>query len=204
MKTRYLKVNARYLATLGAVVLLMATGAVRAQHADRPDIKVGDRWEFTVNGASGRAERIWEVKSVNLAGIEATENGKPLALNRDLNTIFSPRAAHSDLRLLSFPLEVGKLWSFSNDYNLFGIREGRMAANVSVVGYEKVRVPAGEFDAFKLVAKADWVSGQTPGPGMTSWTYWYAPAAQAIVKSEISASYMPASTYELVRYSLVP
>ena len=47
--------------------------------------------------------------------IEGTENGKPLALPQSEH---HPIAAEKDFNLseLSFPLEVGKQWSFVNDY----------------------------------------------------------------------------------------
>ena len=37
--------------------------------------------------------------------------------------------------------------------------------SVAVLGYEKVRVPAGEFDAFKLELKGNWVSPNNPDGG---------------------------------------
>jgi len=39
-------------------------------------------------------------------------------LTPDLNIIESPQEKNSDDRLLSFPLEVGKQWSYVNDYVL--------------------------------------------------------------------------------------
>ena len=54
----------------------------------------------------------------------------------------------------------------------------------SVVAYEKIKVPAGEFDAFKIEAKGFWNNQTTPRSGKMQITNWYAPAAKAIIKSE--------------------
>jgi hypothetical protein len=68
-----------------------------------------------------------------------------------------------------------------------------------------VRVVAGEFDAFRLVAKGT-IRGSSYGgagqlEGETSSTYWYAPAANAIVKMKNRNTYRGESTVELVSFS---
>ena len=73
-----------------------------------------------------------------------------------------------------------------------------------MLGYEKVRVPAGEFDAFRLEAKGNWVSPNAPVPGASDLTYWYAPAARAILNEELQVTYMPTTTTELVEFQLQP
>ncbi len=78
------------------------------------------------------------------------------------------------------------------------------AVFVIVLGYEKVRVPAGEFDAFKLEARCKWVSPQAPFPGACDDMYWYAPAVRAIVKKVAQGTGMPIYTTELVEFQLQP
>lgn len=186
----------------------LATPAL-AQKADRPNVKVGDRWVFAVSSGIGPSatkvsDRVWVVTSVAAPGIKGTENGQPLVLTTDLNVLESPRGKNSDDRRLTFPLEVGKQWSYANDYVLktAGV-EGHINVNVTVVGYEKVRVPAGEFDAFKLERKGNWrlSVGET---GETTETYWYAPAARTIVKAEYRARHMPETTTDLAEFTLQP
>jgi hypothetical protein len=67
---------------------------------------------------------------------------------------------------------------------------------------ESVKVPAGEFVAFKLVAKGR-VSGKSPigsdYDAATTTTYWYAPQARTIVKSVHHNPYLGTTTVELVR-----
>ena len=125
-------------------------------------------------------------------GIKATENGQPLLLTLDLNELESPRRKDSDRKWLSFPLEVGKHWEATDQYVVSGgakssrhfTGEGKAYFNVSVVGFEKVRVPAGEFDAFKLTLNSTFQDSGGVHTGTLNATYYYAPAAHAIVKSD--------------------
>jgi hypothetical protein len=85
--------------------------------------------------------------------------------------------------------------------------KGRAAVDVTVLGYEKITVLAGDFDAFKLVAKES-LSGTSPinsqYAGETTRTYWYAPTARAIVKLVSNSPYLGPSTVELVAFDLRP
>ena len=196
-----------------AVVLGLITLGGTAQAEDKgtekPNVKVGDQWMFVLtSNLFAKLEYAWVVTSVSPTQIDGTENGKLLVLTPDLNIIELPQEKNSDDRLLSFPLEVGKQWSYGNDYVIdditWGHLDGHNEVRVAVLSYEKVRVPAGEFDAFKLEAKGNWVSPQASIPGESDVTYWYAPAVRAIVKKERQASYMPTYTTELVEFHLQP
>jgi hypothetical protein len=153
-------------------------------------------------------DRSREITAVTPERIEGTENGSAFVMTTDLNNVESALRKDSDLRLLSFPLEVGKKWRFSDEYTDYswGGVEGKMDVGAEVVGYEKVRVPAGEFDAFKLKADGKWVSGGASGG--FSRTYWYAPAAREVVKWDgklISATGSVTETItELAEYKLQP
>lgn len=188
---------------LGLVVL---ANPVLAQKADRPNVKVGDQWRFVVTPSTS-PNLTWVVRSVTPAGIEGTENGEPLLLTPDLNVLESPRRKDSDRRLLNFPLEVGKAWSYDSDYLLkdTGVN-GRGDYSVTVLLYGKVRVPAGEFDAFKLESRGSFKGMSRAGPvsGLISTTYWYAPAVRAIVKEEVRDPYRGPYTFELVEFKLQP
>jgi hypothetical protein len=129
-------------------------------------------------------------------------------LTPELNVVESPRRKDSNARALSFPLEVGKRWSHSNAW-MFKDKGSRGSAvvDVLVVAHEKVRVPAGEFDAFKLEAKGSFrrVSGiNSQVVGESAATYWYAPAARAIVKSVSRDPYWGMPTVELVEFQRRP
>ncbi len=193
------------------LALAVLPASVLAQTADRPDVKVGDRWVFAVtSGTGGRSEklydRVWVVTSVAPTGIEGTENGQPLMLTPDLNVVDSPRRHDSDRRLLSFPLEVGKQWSFTDYYLWKDVGyNGRGDGAVIVVGQEKLRVPAGEFEVLKLEARIPFrVPPEGPVTGETTLTYWYASKARAIVKEETRDPHRGLYGFELIEFKLQP
>ena len=192
-------------------VLLAVLGDVAmAQTATVPVLKAGDQWQFAVyyTVASAKPSRTWVIKSVTPSGIEATEDGEPLILTKDLNVLESPRHKESNPRALDFPLEVGKRWHYASDW-LFKAKgsNGRIVVDVAVVGYEKVTVPAGEFQAFKLASRES-LSGTSPirsqYAGEITRTYWYAPAVRAVVKTVTHNPYNGPSTVELVAFDLKP
>jgi hypothetical protein len=194
----------------GVATLAVFADLAAAQSAERPDVRVGDQWKFAVyyTVPSTIPSRTWLITSVTGVGIEGTENGEPLSLTHDLNVVESPRTKESNPRLLSFPLEVGKRWQYVSDW-VFKPKgaKGSFGVEVVVVAYEKVTVAAGEFDAFKLTSR-ETLSGTSPigsqYAGETTRTYWYAPAARAIVKSISHNPYLGPSTVELVGFELRP
>lgn len=103
-----------------------------------------------------------------------------------MNELESPRGKDTDSGQLRFPLEVGKQWNYTDqwvNYNTpLGTSSGPSKGSITVIGYEKVRVRAGEFDAFKLAMKASWGPDVFGYSGTADRTYWYAPAARVIVK----------------------
>ena len=179
-----------------------------AQKAEQPAVRMGDRWQFATyySVPSTKPDRTWVITSVTPEAIAGTENGEPLRLTPELNVLESPRHKESNPRSLSFPLEVGKRWQYASDW-VFKAKgsTGSIVMDVAVTGYEKVRVPAGAFDAFKLLAKGK-LGGTSPinsqYAGETTTTYWYAPAARAIVKSVHHNPYLGTSTVELVGLQL--
>lgn len=149
------------------------------------------------------------VTSVGPDAILGTENGQPLRLTPELNPRESPLVTQSGTELLRFPLQVGQQWR-----NVMQVRfkdngsTARVETLVRVAAHEKVRVAAGEFDAFRLEAKGT-IDGNSYGGsgqlrGETATTYWYAPAARAIVKSTNRNTCRGESTVELVSYRLQP
>src|SRR5688572_2383832 len=194
--------------TLFALALI--SGTPLAQKADLPEVSVGDQWKFAVyyTVPSVTPNRAWVITSITSIGIEGTENGEPLRLTRELNVLDSPRSSESNPKALSFPLEVGKRWRYDSDW-VFKPKasRGSTTVDVAVVGHEKIRVPAGDFDAFKLTATGS-LRGTSPinsqYAGETTETYWYAPAARAIVKSVRHNPYLGTTTVELVEFRLLP
>ena len=189
--------------------LALAPALAVGQSAHRPEISTGDRWAFAEHGSvpSATPTRTWIVTAVTSEGIEGTDNGEPLRLTRELNVLDSARESASNMQALRFPLEVGKRWTYSTDWHLKakGSR-GTADGEAIVVAYETVRVPAGTFEAFKIVRK-DRIHGTSPvgsqyGGAEATATYWYAPDARAIVKLVAHNPYLGTRTVELVEYGL--
>jgi hypothetical protein len=200
-------------ASVGALALLMLAtliGSAHAQKVERPEVRVNDQWRFAVYHTvpTTTPNRVWVITSVTAATIEGTQNGEALTLSRELNILESPDYAYSNRLELTFPLEVGKRWRYTTDWLLKakGSR-GTATVDVTVVGYDRVKVPAGEFDALKLLSRANLV-GVSPinsqYAGEVTTTYWYAPAARAIVKSVSHNPYLGPTSVELVAFELQP
>ncbi len=196
---------------VAALVMAALALAAHAQEADRPDVRVGDQWQFVVyyGTPSAKPNRHWVVTAVTPTAIEGTENGEPLRLTRELNLVESPLRKDSNSRALDFPLRVGKTWSYIGDTVFKDNKSTAQATvNVVVVAHERVRVVAGEFDAFKVVATGSFQGLSRGGPGVlggdVDQTYWYAPAARAVVKSVSRNPYRGTSTVELVEAALQP
>jgi hypothetical protein len=189
------------------LALLFPTFA-QAQIAQRPAVAVGDTWRFAVyyTVPSRTPNRTWVITSVEDERLLATENGEALTLTPELNVLDSPRQSETNPRLLNFPLSVGKRWEYTSNW-LFKPKSSRgsIAAAVAVVSYEPIEVPAGVFDAFKIEARGE-LGGSSPSntfyAGRTTTTYWYAPAARAIVKSIHHNPYQGTTTVELVELEL--
>jgi hypothetical protein len=189
---------------LFVVTLIVLGPSAVAQSASRPDVKAGDTWKFALYYTVPTiiTDRVWKVTAVTAAGIEGTEDGQPLRLTHDLNVLDSPRTRESNPRLLSFPLSVRKRWQFESEWEFKPKNSrGKYVVDVIVESYEKVTVAAGEFEAFKLTAR-EALSGTSPigtkYAGEATRTFWYAPAARAIVKSISHNPYLGSATVELV------
>src|SRR5262245_8795555 len=76
---------------IGMGLVLLSEPAL-AQNTERPEVKVGDRWQFVryYSAASTKPNLTWEINSVTATEISGTENGEPLLITPDLNVLDSP------------------------------------------------------------------------------------------------------------------
>src|SRR6185295_10130348 len=74
------------------VGLALLAGPALAQTTERPEVRVGDRWQFVryYSVASTQPNLAWEINSVTATEISGTENGEPLLMTPDLNVLDSP------------------------------------------------------------------------------------------------------------------
>jgi len=102
--------------------------------AERPAMKVGDRWTSARTMSTKKADAFTAITTVDATAIEDNVIGKPLLLTPDGNELEGPRWSHRPaVQLYRFALEVGKTWR--------GIDEWTDQENTDE-GFEKVRVTA--------------------------------------------------------------
>lgn len=170
-----------------AALTLVATAAV-AQRAERAEVKVGDRWRFEQRDQRTGVKEYETVRIVTAADasrIATTEGDATGSFTADWNPLDTPRGSNSEsVKYLDFPLEIGKKWAFKTQWtNKITQSRGRSTFDVAVVAHERVKVPAGEFDAFKVEAKGFWNNDTSGRSGRVVLAYWFAPAARQVVKT---------------------
>lgn len=180
-----------------------AREAPRAHPAgvDVPSLRVGDRWVMRVIDAlSGKEMKTYDERvasaSGNVIGLVQTtltsqSRGEKVKRRSEVTievATWSSRGGRSiegDNMAMAFPLRVGKTWQYSfKAKNQKGemMRHDRKA---EVAGWETVRVPAGEFQALRIVH-----TGERFGPGgeergEESHTFWYAPEMKRWIRRQV-------------------
>jgi hypothetical protein len=184
-------------------------GATDGPVAAAPTPVVGARWVY--RGREGfRMPVVWEetheITAVGTAGISVrvTLKGPGVDYERDellsapgvvrvgaLMDIETRRFATPLLRY-RYPMAPGATWNqWVDNFNARLNRDGQINRYVRVGGWEKVRTPAGEFDALRMrvLMRLDdeefWRY-----PTTCNYVIWYAPAVGAPVREEKDAEYL--------------
>lgn len=153
------------LAACAAPIAAVAQNAPAAAAASAPQVKVGDYWDYAVHDGWTRLPRgiyRYEVVRVDGNGVvvqlsndgrlldtlvyAAGWNGRELPLTNTQRFRYDPTYTAYD-----YPLEPGKKWH--KVLRSTDIATGRSYSTHvygRVLGWERVRVPAGEFDALKV------------------------------------------------------
>jgi hypothetical protein len=220
------------------IALLAATfGLIAAQPASAADVaapvlQAGDTWTYRhidnynkldVGTVSNVVEVAWpngvrlSTRSTNgLVNFESTYTGPGMLASGTL----SERAAgtmNPPLQLTRFPLREGERWEQNVVRDDVMSREKRATElRVRVIGWENVKVPAGEFRAL-LIERAFELGDYDPfrGPTLRYEKEWYSPEVKGTVKLEVFEEYfesrygrmaLPApgtrATYELLSYKV--
>ena len=171
-----------------------------------PTISTGDTWTYRVrDGFTGlpRTDQRHEVTRAAAGRIEVAGNVE----RGDGSQIYDSewnwlRRPATDLQTFeyspayqayAFPLTPGKTWR--SQAMATDPRDGRrfpVKIEARVLGWERVKVPAGEFDALKierLVSIGYW-EYMTRGSSMIKEYDWYAPSVKWAVKREAEAMYL--------------
>ena len=156
-----------------------------------------------------RAQITYRVEQVDgdRVAVAVSAEGAPVEAPRtevyaaDGNWLRAALTSHNQLRVFefapaypayAFPLEPGKSWSMrvSATDPATG-RRNSVRVDGRVLGHERIRVPAGEFDTIKVsrrVYAGDW-DGFRQETNITE-TDWYAPALGRPVRTESRSGYM--------------
>jgi hypothetical protein len=184
------------LALAVGLVSVMAHTYTYAQTAEKPDVQVGDRWAWQhINGLANekdhtKIEDVIEVTDKEIRTrirIKGKSGSSVATYTHEWNPVDVVSARYDpNLQEFAFPLQVGKRWSGNADKLLFSSgKHGMFILKGEVVALEKVTVPAGTFDAYKVnVVLEATGTDEDANIGNTIETYWYAPSVKRHVKYE--------------------
>ena len=160
-----------------------------SQVAETPVRKVGDKWVYRETTTLPPGERQWsrKVTEVLPTGGYIAIRGDKVALTFDAaGNEFDLRGREYNEELLRFPMAVGTKWSHDRRAGVVagknGPEEVLEQATLEVVAFEKVTVPAGTFDCFRVVDAFYWLNKASTGHGFK--TLWYCPRVGGIARSE--------------------
>lgn len=165
----------------GALLTLPFSAAMGQEVAEKPTLKVGDKWVFTQSIDSGK-ESIWSrrIVAVGADGVVDVQTGPDKIQQYDISWNFiDPRGAEYSRTPFKFPMRVGAEWSFTTKTGTNIIMDQRNS--YKVVAYEPVTVPAGTFDCFKVDGKSEITYKASYNYTMNE-TYWYCPKVNSIAK----------------------
>ncbi len=163
--------------------------------AQRPEVKVGEVSTYRTADLQDRKETllvmtVTEVKTddVQFSWRNTTDNTEGKILyTRDLNphaSMYSGAQFSPYAQLMSFPMSVGQEWKQNNGSKASNGSTTKADITNKVTAWEKVKTPAGEFDAYKIEGKG-WLNGVSwQGSLRVVQVNWYAPAAGRIVRQE--------------------
>jgi hypothetical protein len=217
-----------------AVDFAPASKFIQAGATDEPDIKIGDSWTYEErDGYNHSLKSTWTgdviaAEGIGRGGIRvlfldssggtfksdwARSYGRPWNLSEQVFPAGGAISFEPALLSLPFPLEAGRSWR--QDVAVTDSVTGKShmwKIHGEVRGWEKVKVPAGEFLALKVVkdiylGDTVWWRSET----RRSEVDWYAPAVKWIVKHQDAEEYYDAegdlrrgdrTMWELVSYTV--
>lgn len=169
-----------------------------------PPVRPGDGWSYALHDGYTRlplgtvAYHVSAVEDDRIT-VERRHGNRTSTehYTRDLNWRERPMTNLPNFRYdppyaaLPFPLAAGKTWrAYVNATDAATGRKHRVRIDGKVLGWERVRVPAGEFDA--LVVRRIVYAGNedtTRGEENITEVDWYAPALGGIVRHASSSAY---------------
>lgn len=178
---------------------------------DAPSYRVGDEWRYS----PGTFVRVVDLRD----GLVVTESNtdqwcEGCRYFRDRNLVavkildaqgrpHEYAMAGADLKLLDFPLYVGKAWSQDTKLRRPSGVIVPYSSRVKVEAYEEVTVKAGTFKAFRISWELERAAAYDPWgtPFHGKSAMWWSPEVRAFVKREVYSRWW-GEGWELVSYTL--
>lgn len=176
-----------------------------AARIDPPQMKVGDTWRYAArDGYTGIAKGTLEYRVSAISDDTATVMLQHEArtsderYTRDGNWRERPMTNLQNFRYnppypaLPFPLEAGKTWqAYVEATDPATGHVNRVRIDGKVLGWERIKVPAGEFDALKIrrIVYAGNHDDYFRSEEQITEFDWYAPQLGHVVKNESSSGY---------------
>jgi hypothetical protein len=171
-----------------------------------PDIRIGDRWTFEErNGYNQERTGSLQQEVVATTGpqlrVSVNNNGKSTteAYTRDWNWLsknlkIAPGEQRFDFKTAfpayMFPLQPDQGWFIDVAASNAGGRSVPFKVRTKVLGWQRIRVPAGDFDAL-LIRREVWMGDEDmfrTGTEIVEYD-WYAPKVNNVVRHEENSKY---------------
>jgi hypothetical protein len=171
-----------------------------------PEVRVGDSRTYQLHDGYTRIAKgtyrytVTAIEPQRMS-VQVTRDGQPAGtqvFTRDWNWIEKPMTNLQNFRYsppypaLPFPLEAGKSWqAYVQATDPATGKTNRVRIDGDVLGWERIKVPAGEFDTLKVrrvvyAGNADYDRGEE---NIVEFD-WYAPLIGQAVKQVSSSSYL--------------
>ena len=168
--------------------------------------RVGDKWRYTLTGI-GATKGIVTIEVVETRARRVreriTREGYPqFVAERDVEAGFDPSRFQTEVVLPGgyqlweiapyFPpgteLQVGKTFGpIAGEFHITGSGKMSLVFQAQIAGKEKVRVPAGEFTAWRVETVSE--TGLGLAPAQVTCTYWYTPELRRTVKMQTNTKW---------------
>jgi hypothetical protein len=175
--------------------------------------RMGDTWryDYLINGKN--ASETWKVTNLTSDGVTISPAGETfrhdvlVARDGELKQSISPytkeRIVYESYHSIRFPVTQGKTWTSDatlngENFNIRGKFEWR------AIGWEKVTVPAGDFQALRVEMTSTFKGATKQGmsiAGTSKETRWYANETRSWVKWEASDSLGRSLSMVLTKFS---
>jgi hypothetical protein len=200
--------HVRYLFVFGLLAAMFATAHAQVLEV-QPTFNVGDKWTYRYHNIGDKKEAYIYTEQVYKTDGESgwiygetqnIENQRKQNIKRydykrgDVKEFFevnplnpqNPGVRYSNLLnkddAIKFPLTVGKKYQVKWDYSN---NKGYTEYEVEVQGFEKIKVEAGEFDAYRIKFDGWWYNTvDNHAHGRAAMTQWFSPSAKRLVKIE--------------------